>query len=162
VRCDRTSLIYTPVHETMEPMNSLGRHILVEFYGGSTTVLNDVLLIETIMLKAAQESGATIITSQFHRFPPLGVSGFIVLQESHFAIHTWPEHGYAAVDLFTCGFSVDPWIAYDILKQAFQSEHGSALELKRGQLHLLEPSEVDCQQPKSVASSLSTDPKVEP
>jgi spermidine synthase len=124
-------------------MNSLGRHLLVEFYGGSTAVLNDVLLIETIMLKAAQESGATILTSQFHRFPPLGVSGFIVLQESHFAIHTWPEYGYAALDLFTCGFSVNPWIAYKILKEAFQAHHGSALELNRGQLHLLKTTEVD-------------------
>lgn len=118
-------------------MNSLGRHILVEFYGGSAEILNDVLLIEASMLNAAQESGATIITSQFHRFPPIGVSGFIVLQESHFAIHTWPEYGYAALDLFTCGFAVNPWIAYDLLKKAFEANHGSTLELNRGEVHLL-------------------------
>ena len=126
-------------------MNSLGRHILVEFYGGSAEILNDVLLIETSMLKAAQESGATIITSQFHRFPPIGVSGFIVLQESHFAIHTWPEYGYAALDLFTCGLSVNPWIAYDLLKKAFEAKHGSTLELNRGEVHLLETADADFQ-----------------
>ncbi|NJK30406.1 MAG: polyamine aminopropyltransferase [Acaryochloris sp. RU_4_1] len=140
-------------------MNCLGRHLLVEFYGGSTAVLNDVLQIETSMLQAAQSAGATIITSQFHHFPPLGVSGFIVLQESHFAIHTWPEHGYAALDLFTCGFSVNPWIAYDFLKQAFQAQHGSALELNRGQLHLLETPKRDLQQPEKVTPLASTDPQ---
>ena len=124
-------------------MNSLGRHILVEFYGGSAEVLNDVLLIETNMLRAAKESGATIITSQFHRFPPIGVSGFIVLQESHFAIHTWPEYGFAALDLFTCGKSVNPWIAYEILKNAFKADRGSTIELDRGKLHWLETSSVD-------------------
>lgn len=140
-------------------MNSLGRHILVEFYGGSAAVLNDVLQIETSMLEAAQESGATIITSQFHRFPPIGVSGFIVLQESHFAIHTWPEYGYAALDLFTCGLSVNPWIAYEILKGAFQADHGSALELNRGQLHLLETANVDFKKPEEVAAYQYTDPQ---
>lgn len=140
-------------------MNSLGRHILVEFYGGSAEVLNDVLLIETNMLRAAKESGATIITSQFHRFPPIGVSGFIVLQESHFAIHTWPEYGYAALDLFTCGMSVNPWIAYEILKEAFQADHGSALELNRGQLHLLETENVDFKRPEEVAAYEYSDPQ---
>lgn len=140
-------------------MNSLGRHILVEFYGGSAEVLNDVLLIETSMLNAAKESGATIITSQFHRFPPIGVSGFIVLQESHFAIHTWPEYGYAALDLFTCGLSVNPWIAYEILKEAFQADHGSAIELNRGQLHLLETADVDFKNPEDVAAYQYSDPQ---
>lgn len=124
-------------------MNSLGRHVLVEFYGGSAEVLNDVLLIETNMLRAAKEAGATIINSKFHRFLPIGVSGFILLQESHFAIHTWPEYGYAALDLFTCGVTVKPWIAYEILKEALQADHGSSIELDRGKLQWLEASKVD-------------------
>lgn len=140
-------------------MNSLGRHILVEFYGCSTEILNDVLVIETSMLNAAKESGANIITSQFHRFPPIGVSGFIVLQESHFAIHTWPEYRYAALDLFTCGFSVNPWIAYELLKQAFEADHGSALELNRGQLHLLETADIEFKDSEEVAAYQYTDPQ---
>ncbi|MDA0866990.1 MAG: polyamine aminopropyltransferase [Cyanobacteria bacterium] len=124
-------------------MNSLGRHILVEFYGCSTDILNDVPLIESSMLKAAKESGATIISSVFHHFSPFGVSGVVVIQESHLAIHTWPEYRYAAVDLFTCGYSVNPWTSYEILKAAFEADHGSAIELNRGQLELLERSDVD-------------------
>jgi len=124
-------------------MNSLGRHILVEFYGCSIEILNDVPRIESSMLEAAKEAGATIINSVFHHFSPFGVSGVVVIQESHLAIHTWPEYRYAAVDLFTCGYTVNPWTSYEILKQAFHADHGSAIELNRGQLELLERSDVD-------------------
>ncbi|WP_204137960.1 polyamine aminopropyltransferase [Halomicronema sp. CCY15110] len=124
-------------------MNSLGRHILVEFHGCSSEILNDVPHIEASMLKAAKESGATIISSTFHHFSPFGVSGVVVIQESHLAIHTWPEYRYAAVDLFTCGYSVNPWVSYEILKTEFQAHHGSAVELNRGQLELLEKSDID-------------------
>jgi len=119
-------------------MNSLGRHVLVEFFGCSAEILNDVPVIETSMVEAASEAGATIISSVFHHFSPFGVSGVVVIQESHLAIHTWPEYRYAAVDLFTCGDTVNPWISYDRLKAAFQADHGSAIELNRGQLELLE------------------------
>jgi spermidine synthase len=124
-------------------MNSLGRHILVEFHGCSSEVLNDVPHIEASMLRAAKESGATIISSTFHYFSPFGVSGVVVIQESHLAIHTWPEYRYAAVDLFTCGYSVNPWTSYEILKTEFQAHHGSAVEMNRGQLELLEKSDID-------------------
>lgn len=124
-------------------MNSLGRHILVEFYGCSVEILNDVPRIESSMLKAATESGATLISSVFHHFSPFGVSGVVVIQESHLAIHTWPEYRYAAVDLFTCGYTVNPWTSYEILKTAFEAHHGSAIELNRGQLELLERSDID-------------------
>lgn len=124
-------------------MHSLGRHILVEFFGCSTEILNDVPHIESSMLDAAKEAGATIISSVFHHFSPFGVSGVVVIQESHLAIHTWPEYRYAAVDLFTCGTTVNPWVSYDILKTAFQADHGSAIELNRGQLELLQRSEID-------------------
>ena len=89
-------------------MKSLGRHILVEFHGCSAEILNDVPRIEKGMINAATESGATIISSVFHHFSPVGVAGVVVIQESHLAIHTWPEYRYAAVDLFTCGDRADP------------------------------------------------------
>ncbi|MGD1900565.1 MAG: polyamine aminopropyltransferase [Phormidesmis sp.] len=124
-------------------MKSLGRHILVEFHGCSAEILNDIPRIEQGMLDAAAQAGATIISSVFHHFSPFGVSGVVVIQESHLAIHTWPEYGYAAVDLFTCGDSVNPWVSYDALKSAFEAAHGSAIEINRGQLDLLEKLDVD-------------------
>ena len=124
-------------------MKSLGRHILVEFHGCNADILNDVPLIEHDMIEAATRSGATIINSVFHHFSPFGVSGVIVIQESHLAIHTWPEFRYAAVDLFTCGDSVNPWVSYESLKSAFQAEHGSAVEINRGQPELLEKADIE-------------------
>ncbi|MEM6425917.1 MAG: polyamine aminopropyltransferase [Cyanobacteria bacterium P01_D01_bin.128] len=140
-------------------MKSLGRHILVEFHGCSAEILNDVPLIERSMIEAAQESGATLINSVFHHFSPFGVSGVIVIQESHLAIHTWPEYRYAAVDLFTCGYSVNPWVSYDSLKKAFEAESGSALEMNRGQLDLLEKLDIDLGELRDEATNKLLDPK---
>jgi spermidine synthase len=89
------------------------------------------------MVQSAQAAGATVINSTFHHFAPMGVSGVVVIQESHLAIHTWPEYGYAAVDLFTCGDSVSPWVALEHLKQALQAGQVSAVEMRRGQVSLL-------------------------
>lgn len=122
-------------------MDALGRHILVEFYDCSPELMNDVVHIENSMVEAAETAGATVINSTFHHFSPYGVSGVVVIQESHLAIHTWPEYGYAAVDLFTCGDSVDPWVSYAYLKEKFEAGHGSAMECRRGQLGLLKRSD---------------------
>ncbi len=140
-------------------MKSLGRHILVEFHGCSAEILNDVPRIEHDMLEAATRSGATIINSVFHHFSPFGVSGVIVIQESHLAIHTWPEYRYAAVDLFTCGDSVNPWVSYESLKTAFEAEHGSAIELNRGQLELLEKINIDLGDMRDQATQKLMPPK---
>jgi len=110
----------------------LGRHILAEFFGCNPNVLNNVELIKEKMVQAAVECGATVVQSCFHMFNPYGVSGVVIISESHLAIHTWPELGYAAVDLFTCGENCDPKIAYDFLKEAFGSKTGSFSQLKRG------------------------------
>ena len=120
---------------------SLGRHILVEFYESSTEILNDVSLIEQSMVQAAKEAESTVVNSTFHHFSPFGVSGVVVIEESHLAIHTWPEYGFASMDIFTCGDSVEPWVAFNYLKKAFQSEHASSMEMLRGQLNLLEKKE---------------------
>ena len=118
-------------------MQSLGRHIIVEFYNCSPEKINNVSHIEQSMLKAAELAGATIINSTFHHFSPFGVSGVIVIEESHLAIHTWPEYQFASIDLFTCGDLVDPWISFDHLKDEFEAQHSSSIELQRGQPHLL-------------------------
>ncbi|SFT73472.1 spermidine synthase [Lishizhenia tianjinensis] len=123
-------------------MSALGNHILVEFMGCSPEIMNDVSAIERDMVGAAQKAGATVINSTFHHFNPYGVSGVVVIQESHLAIHTWPEYGYAAVDLFTCG-EMDAWISFDFLKDCFQAKNYSALEMKRGSVNLLTRNDFD-------------------
>ncbi|MDD2717906.1 MAG: adenosylmethionine decarboxylase [Candidatus Wallbacteria bacterium] len=117
-------------------MKALGRHILVEFYDCDRVVINDLQFVEDHMKEAARVAGATIVKSVFHLFNPHGVSGVVVIAESHLAIHTWPEYGYCAVDLFTCGDSVDPWISFDLLKEKFKAKNVFTMELKRGQLDL--------------------------
>jgi len=118
-------------------MTSLGRHIIAELYECDSELINDVSLVERAMLDAADKAGATVINSTFHHFSPFGVSGVIVIQESHFSIHCWPEYGYASIDIYTCGETVNPWIAYDSLKQSFSAAHGSTMELNRGQSNLI-------------------------
>ena len=113
-------------------MNALGRHVLAELYGCSPEILNDRAKVEETMVNAALEAGAEIREVVFHQFSPQGVSGVVVISESHLAIHTWPEYGYAAVDVFTCGASVDPWVSCYYLKKLFKSERMAAKEIPRG------------------------------
>ena len=112
--------------------NYLGRHILAEFFECDSNVLNNPKLVEEFMVGAALECGATIVQKCFHMFSPYGVSGVIIISESHLAIHTWPELGYAAVDLFTCGEKCDPKVAYEYLKKAFGAKDTSYSQLNRG------------------------------
>ena len=117
-------------------MNALGRHILVEYYDCQSEILNDCPFIAEIMNKAAILAGATVVEKVFHTFNPYGVSGTVVIAESHLAIHTWPEYGYASVDLFTCGESVDPWIAFKFLKKNLGAMRAETREVRRGVLDL--------------------------
>jgi len=115
-------------------VRALGYHLLIEFYGCGHDILNDVGKIKSLMDEAALVSGASIVESVFHRFSPHGVSGVVVIAESHLAIHTWPEHGYASVDLFTCGEEVDPWKAYEFLKKGLAPQSTSTKEILRGEI----------------------------
>lgn len=99
---------------------TLGQHVLVECYGCNRTILGDSEKVEEVLITAAKDSGATVIGHQFHRFSPQGVSGFVVIAESHFSIHTWPEHDYAAVDIFTCGETIDFELAIQSIQEGFQ------------------------------------------
>ncbi len=110
----------------------LGQHVLAEFFECDPNILNNVELVEKLMLNAALECGATIVQKCFHMFNPYGVSGVVIIAESHLAIHTWPELGYAAVDLFTCGDKCDPKVSYEYLKKMFNSQNASFTELQRG------------------------------
>jgi S-adenosylmethionine decarboxylase proenzyme len=113
-------------------LNALGKHLLLELYGCDAGVLSDPTLIESLMTQAADIAGATIVTSVFHHFSPYGVSGTVVIAESHLAIHTWPEYGYAAIDLFTCGDTVDGTIAENFLVERLHATSSKRYTLKRG------------------------------
>jgi S-adenosylmethionine decarboxylase proenzyme len=79
-----------------------------------------------------------VVEQVFHKFNPHGVSGVVVISESHLAVHTWPEYGYAAVDVFTCGTEIDPWVAQKYIAVGLKSENSTAIEMKRGTLNLHE------------------------
>ena len=113
-------------------LDALGRHVLAEIHGCPFEVLNNVTKVEEIMVKAALEAGAEVREVLFHKFSPQGVSGVVVISESHLAIHTWPELGYAAVDVFTCGDKVDPWDACNYLAEMFNATNVDAKETQRG------------------------------
>ena len=118
-------------------MRSLGHQIVAEFYSCDREILNDVDFVRNAMLEAARRTGATIVTETFHHFSPHGVSGAVIIAESHLAIHTWPEFGYAAVDLFTCGDSVSSEIGFNHLRQELKAGHVSTMELHRGQVDMM-------------------------
>ena len=117
-------------------MDALGKHVITELYGCNSEIINNQELIEDIMLEAVELSGATIVKPVFHKFSPHGVSGMVVVSESHFAIHTWPEYGYCALDIFTCGDLINNQIALDHLKSKLQASNISVVEMKRGLLDL--------------------------
>ncbi|MFS8534554.1 MAG: adenosylmethionine decarboxylase [Limnochordales bacterium] len=112
--------------------HALGRHILCEAYGCDPEVLNDRQVVEQIMVDAALLAGAEVREVAFHKFSPQGVSGVVVISESHLAIHTWPELGYAAIDVFTCGSTVDPWEACNYLIKMFRATEVETQEVARG------------------------------
>ena len=120
--------------DSVEEVN-LGHHVLAEFFECDPNILNSIDKVEKYMVDAALECGATIVQKCFHMFNPYGVSGVVIISESHLAIHTWPELGYAAVDLFTCGDKCDPKVAYEFLKKKFSCQNATFSELKRGILN---------------------------
>ncbi|MCS6965521.1 MAG: adenosylmethionine decarboxylase [Candidatus Kapabacteria bacterium] len=113
-------------------MQALGRQILIELYQCEPRILNSEEQIRAILVEATRRSGATIVSDTFHTFSPHGVSGVVVIAESHVSIHTWPEYGYAAVDVFTCGDRIDPWVIAEHLHRELQAQSSSSMELKRG------------------------------
>jgi len=91
----------------------LGRQLILELYDCPAGLLDNIGQIESILLDVVKRAGATFVDKSFHHFSPQGVSGVVVIAESHLAIHTWPEHGYAALDVFTC----DPGIDYPLVEK---------------------------------------------
>jgi S-adenosylmethionine decarboxylase len=113
-------------------LNALGKHLLLELKDCDREVLNDLGFLKSILLAAASEAGATVLGESFHQFNPHGVSGVVTIAESHLFIHTWPEYGYAAADIFTCGDSVQPEKAAQKLIRELGAKSHSILEIQRG------------------------------
>jgi len=113
-------------------LNALGKHLLLELKDCNKEVLNDVGFLRGALITAAGEAGAIVLGESFHQFNPQGVSGVVIIAESHLCIHTWPEYGYAAVDIFTCGNSVQPEKAAEILMGKLGSKSHSIMEIERG------------------------------
>lgn len=117
-------------------MKSLGYHLILELEGCPETVLDDRKAVRRVMTEAVEASGATMIQPFFHQFAPQGVSGVVIISESHFSIHTWPEYGYAAVDIFTCGDQIDMDVAANTLRRGLQAQTVQKMLLSRGMLDL--------------------------
>lgn len=113
-------------------MHALGTHLLVELRDCDPEILKDLGKVKDALVSAAKEARATIIDVSFHEFNPFGISGMVVIAESHLSIHTWPEYGYAAVDIFTCGDIIKPEVAAHYLIGQFESKNPSIVEVKRG------------------------------
>jgi len=103
-------------------LNSVGKHYIVEIHGCDPAKLNSPEIIKSVMEGAALAANATILHSFFHQFSPQGVSGVVVISESHLTIHTWPEFGYAAADVYTCGEHTSPQKAVEYLQDNLKSD----------------------------------------
>jgi S-adenosylmethionine decarboxylase len=112
-------------------MNTLGRHLLAEFYACDRDVIDDIDRVAQLMREAAERVGATVVAEAFHRYEPQGVSGTLLIAESHLSVHTWPEVGYVAVDIFTCG-GLDPRPGFRGLSEGFRAGQQRMHEVIRG------------------------------
>ena len=111
---------------------NLGTHILLDLYDCQLQDLSDLEQMKTIMLVTALEIGADIIASKFYKFKPYGVSGVVIIAESHLTIHTWPEYKFCSIDIYSCSKRVDLELAINLLKKFFQPKKVEVKQLERG------------------------------
>ncbi len=113
-------------------MANIGTHCIVELYGCPRELLNDEQFVRNVVREATSHGLATLMGEVSHQFHPHGVTALGLLAESHIAVHTWPEHGYAAADVFTCGETANPQRACAYLIDVFQADRHSLTKLVRG------------------------------
>ena len=113
-------------------MNALGRHLLLELFDCDLDAITNLESVKGTLVEAAKRAQATIVDVVFHEFNPFGISGVVVIAESHLSIHTWPEYRYAAVDIFSCGETLQPEVAASYLVEQFGAERTSVVEMQRG------------------------------
>jgi S-adenosylmethionine decarboxylase len=113
---------------------ALGKQVLIELKDCNAELLNDVEYLRTLLTDVARSIGATVIKDSFYQFTPQGVSGVVIIAESHISIHTWPEYSFAAVDVFTCGDVIEPKNAVKPVSERLKAKSTTYIELKRGVL----------------------------
>jgi S-adenosylmethionine decarboxylase len=113
-------------------LQPLGRLYVLDYYDCDKELLDDPVRLEAVMLEAAKVMGATIKGSRFDIFEPHGVSGVVTIGESHLALHSWPEYGFAMIDFSTCGTQLRPWDAHRYLREALGAKRESTTMLQRG------------------------------
>lgn len=130
-----STVLFSAKKEVTKMKRALGTHILLEFWGCDPLVLTNSARIKEALDAAARASNAKVVTDFYHQFHPYGVSGVIIIEESHFSIHTWPEYGYAAIDLFYCAEEdIDIDTAIEVLRSHLKPTCINVIELKRGLL----------------------------
>jgi len=117
--------------ETVEHL-TVGHHYIVEASGCDPAVIGSVEKVQAILVKAAEMAGAQVWSISFSKFPPSGVSGVVVISESHISTHTWPEKGYGALDIYTCGNNIDPEKAVVYAVESFGASTSHITEITRG------------------------------
>jgi S-adenosylmethionine decarboxylase proenzyme len=128
---DVTRNAAVPILEAARPA-MFGSQVVLDLYECETDCLDDLDWVKTTLVNAARAAGATIVQTVFHKFAPWGISGVVVIAESHLAIHIWPEHRYAAVDVFTCGSNVRMDVASAFLTREFRSRRAVERHFMRG------------------------------
>lgn len=112
--------------------STFGRHVAVDTWGVNFEMLNSADHLKAHMIEAAEACGATVLSVQAQQFEPQGATVLVLLSESHLSIHTYPERGFAAIDCYTCGETVDPQAAIDYLIDVLKPERTYAKKLVRG------------------------------
>ncbi|HMJ12322.1 MAG TPA: adenosylmethionine decarboxylase [Polyangiaceae bacterium] len=113
------------------PVDITARHLLLELHGCDQALLDDRERLRLLMRNAAEAAGAHVVAEVFHPYAPHGVTGVLVIEESHFSLHTWPEYGYAAIDFYTCG-ECAPERAVEVLKDGLRAERACLMTVHRG------------------------------
>lgn len=116
----------------MSSTGTFGRHVIAELKGVDFEVLNDAKRITDALIEASKEAGATVMSHETVIFDPQGCSAVVVLAESHVTIHTFPEHGYASFDAYTCGEQADPKVILDYVIDFLAVQDVEAIQINRG------------------------------
>lgn len=116
----------------VRPETSVGRHLLAELHDCDPDRLRYVDDLREVLLDAADRSSATVVGLAFHQFRPEGASGVLLIAESHVAIHSWPEHAYLAMDVFTCGEEMDAELVIELVKEGVDADRVQVRALERG------------------------------
>ena len=138
-------------------MDTFSRHLLIEFWGCESGI-DDPATVREAITEAVESINATLIDLKVHRYLPQGVTGLAMLAESHFSVHTWPEHSYLAADIFTCGRLTEPQRAIPVLENYFRPQQVESKMVLRGRRP--EADEIDTASSRPTSSNLQRSEEV--